>query len=200
MSDSKLEFTFEIPLRTVIGCAQLLVRQSQDPRSVVQGELILSTLNSMIGWFEKQGWIDHVPVEDLNQAYFELFGIHPPGYEPPQADFRIESLASALDSALAQHETEKQLAVSNRSTEPTPTPDIPEPISIDLSKINRMGMDMLAKLAPKDVLIEKCMKGIVDPAYKWAVEIVYTSLSPELWGTKTAEQAVNDMLARHKGE
>jgi hypothetical protein len=210
MSDNNIQVVLELSVRTVVGCGQLWARQGNDPKKVDLNDLVAGTITSMIPWFEKKGWIETLMDHEAGEVFANLFGVAPQMAEP---ELNIDLAASHDPSELAVDEfkvseevdgrvkaklSERELASSLRSTDPAEVPDVPKPAKFNLLKVNRMDIDMLSKLSPKDVLIEKVVKGIADPVYRAAVEIVYTSLSVELWGTKTAEQAILDMVAKHE--
>jgi hypothetical protein len=195
MSDRELEYTINLPLRTVVGCGLLLAKQGQDPKDVTEQALVTLTLISMVEWFDKKRWISLPPDEELENSYDKLFGIAQP---TAGEDFRIGGLADQIEERVQAKLSEKELETAKRSTAPTEVPDVQKPGKTDLMKVNRMDIAQLQMLSPKDTLIDKVIKGLADPIYRAAVEIVYTSLPAELWGTPTAEQAINDMVMRHE--
>lgn len=198
MSDETVTLTIELPLRTVIACVQLHERQKLPIEAVSQEQLVEGTINSMVPWFEKKGWI--TPVEDVKATYIAYFGADSEPVSPePDLDLRDGfAVAEDVEAAVQAKLREKALEATKRDTKPTVVPDVQKPGKMDLLKVNRMDIAVLSTIAPKDVMIDKVTKGIGDAVFRAAVEIVYTSLSPELWGTQTAEQAVKDMMARHE--
>ena len=205
MDTDTVELRVTLPIRTVVGCGQLLERQGQQVKGVSVEMLVQGTLISMIPWFEKKGWIE--PIDDPKMHFVAMFGDQVAGLSLDEPELEIEVGGASTDSFAEAEEVEarvqaklreQEIVRSNRTTDPIDVPDIQRPPKMDLLKVNRMDIGVLSTIAPKDVMIEKVTKGIGDAVFRAAVEIVYTSLSPELWGTKTAEQAVNDMIGRHE--
>lgn len=207
MSDETVTLTIELPFRTLVGCGQLLKRQGQDPQSISIEQLVESTINSMMPWFEKKQWIEPVQPGDEKLVFVAMFGDQVPGISDDEPNLEIDipgkptdgfAVAEDVEAAVQAKLREKALESTKRDTSPSVVPDVQRPGKIDLFKVNRMDISVLSMVSPKDNLIDKVTKGIGDTVFRAAVEIVYTSLSPELWGTKTAEQAVQDMIQRHE--
>jgi hypothetical protein len=211
MEEETVQLTINLSLRTLVGCGQLLERQGNKVDGVALETLVEGTITSMIPWFERKGWI--APVPDPKLTFLTMFGEQVPGLadepnleisltggaeqpvEPPADSFQVgEDVEAAVQARLREQALER----TKRPIEPTVVPDVQKPSKINLLKVNRMDIGVLSTIAPKDVMIEKVTKGLGDTVYRAAVEIVYTSLAPELWGTPTADQAIKDMMARHE--
>lgn len=201
-----------ITAATTLGCIEIAAQNGLDVEATPIEEIVNYSINGIFDWLRDTG---HVPpiVGSPDQRL---------------ADFLIsqnlpsEELKAALESGderLIQQVREKEARFLKEATERVNrdiqerghqramdivkdyTPEeIPEPIykSLNLESVNRMSIDNLAKLAPNDVLLQKITKGVVQPYYRWAVEVVYTQLSMEHWGTAMAEQLIADMVQRHE--
>jgi hypothetical protein len=212
MNDEEtVQLTINLSLRTLVGCGQLLERQGNKVDGVSLEVLVEGTITSMIPWFERKGWI--APVPDPKQTFLSMFGEQVPGLDTGEPNLEINLSGNAetpapvgdsfqvgedVEAAVQARLREQALERTKRPIEPAVVPDVEKPGKINLLKINRMDIGVLSTIAPKDVMIEKVTKGLGDTVYRAAVEIVYTSLAPELWGTSTAEQAIKDMMARHE--
>lgn len=81
-------------------------------------------------------------------------------------------------------------------------------ISINLFQQYRETFDSLRRLAPKDrfieqvqVLLIKATDGVItekDKLFVAALEIVYTNLSKDLWGTEEALHKIQQLIAMHQ--
>ena len=60
-------------------------------------------------------------------------------------------------------------------------------------KVNRMSIGNLCRISPRDSVLRSCIDGITTPLYRACVEVVYTSLDPDLWDGPVAKSAVADM-------
>lgn len=202
MTENTVQVTIELPISAIVGCAQLFERQGQTLEGVTAEALVQGTVTSMVPWLQKKFKIEPLTEEQAYNYYLRTFAGEQLADDEPEFELIVGKdtfeVARDVDAAVTAKLREKEVAAANRQTEPTEVVDPAKPGKINLLNVNRMEISVLSTIAPKDVIIEKVMKGIGDPIFRAAVEIVYTSLSPELWGTPTAEQAIKDMVARHE--
>jgi hypothetical protein len=201
----------------------MLQKQGSDTTIISVPTAIRSTLEGLMRWLVSEGQLPEENThneEELEKIYRAMFqdargapnftsltiqvepekSEAPQNLESPTSDdvnpsdpVDLEAITAAVEQRAQQMIESKVL----RQSDPIETADIPD-IHTDLMSVNRMDIKTLAKIAPKDVLIEKCVKGIVDPIFLTAVEIIYTKLSPDLWGTSTAEGAIQNLIKHHR--
>jgi hypothetical protein len=195
-----------LSLNCLIGCGKLMLKQGHEIDELSMASIVRSTLEGLISWLENEGHIESsqsLTEDEVDELYSMMFNRD----ATEKGGLNFNALELLTEEKLDELAEKAREMANNRPTPPEPnvktsteeieTSDIVDP-PLDVFNINRMDIANLTKMAPKDVLIIKCNNGIVEPEFIAAVEAIYTKLSPDLWGTTTAQQAVADLVRRHQ--
>ena len=164
------------PTRAVRDCLQYMVTVWKDRKAIP--ERTPEDIENLLRQETTPGVIPDIPVRDDSDAV---------------EDNRYADLAAQAVKFMEQEgEPDIEEAVSILAS--TAIANQPK---VDLFTVRRKTLSELRELCPKDRILQDLKDENADRLFVTAVEIVYSNLPIDQWGTSAAERLIDDLVKKH---
>lgn len=155
-------------------------------------------LEHMIKEWKKANAIPERTPDDImyilngHEEKLEMPEIPPPGFKEDY-DSRFANIAAQAVEFMAK---EGEPDVEEEITIMTAVAEVDQ-IGTNLMDVDRRNIKYLSEEAPKDRFIEQAMESPDEEIFIAAVEIAYSNLPVDQWGTETAEKLISQLVKKH---